>query len=1149
MPLQSHSPVMDAASATSVTGEFIPILGETYYRIAHYDRMPPFFVTVVSSDDHWLFVATTGGLTAGRVNADHALFPYYTVDRLIENADNTGSKTLIRVPHADGETSLWEPFIPRHYSPYTLERYLYKNIPGTSLVFEEVNVDLGLTFRYAWRTSAAYGVVKTAWLENRSDKALTLTITDGVQNVLPAHVDSFTQNALSVLLDAYKRAELDNDTGLGIYSLSSRLTDLAEPSESLRANTIWQTGLDAPVVLMSSQQLETIRAENTSQTETDVRGKRGAYFVHSDVTLTPNETRSWHFVAEVNQDGAAVADLARWLQDTPDKYTVVADDIAASSDRLKRIVASADGVQVSGDRMGAEHHFANVLFNVMRGGTFANGYTVEKADFAAYVRTHDKALIEQHADFFAGLPEAFTIATLHEHAEAQQNTSLARLCTTYLPLTFSRRHGDPSRPWNRFTIHLKNADGSPRLSYEGNWRDIFQNWEALAFAYPETVESMISVFLNATTLDGYNPYRINRDGIDWEIPEPDNPWANIGYWSDHQIIYLQKLMEASERFHPGKLRDLLDRPAFASADVPYRIHDYADIVQDPYNTIDFDTDAQQAIEERVARHGTDGRLVFGADGDVLHTTLAEKLLNLLLAKLVNFVPGGGIWMNTQRPEWNDANNALVGKGLSVVTTCYLRRYIAFFRRMLASAPDELALTSELHALFVSIRNAFKTHPSDPATITDEQRRTFLDTLGAAGGTYRRSCYAGFPGKTATVNRDDLSAFLADVQAIIEQTITASRRDDGLYHAYNTLSLDTNSARVGHLQTMLEGQVAVLSSGMLPPDEVVTLLNALRESDLYRADQHTYILYPDRELPSFLEKNTLDESQIAGIKLVQILIDRHDPRLIVRDTDGGYHFGGELRNDRDMRALLDELANDPALASLVEAESDAIVTLFEQTFRHEQFTGRSGSFFAYEGLGSIYWHMVSKLLLAVQENVYQAASENSKQLSVLIDAYYDIRAGLGFNKSPEVYGAFPLDPYSHTPRDAGAKQPGMTGMVKEEVLTRLGEIGFTITDGTITFDPVLLRDEEFLNEATTLHTWGVDDKPLHISVAVGSFALTLCRVPFVVRQSDTNEITLHLADGTQRIFSGLSLDTEISGHIFAHDGLVQRVDVCYKGHAT
>jgi hypothetical protein len=42
-------------------------------------------------------------------------------------------------------------------------------------------------------------------------------------------------------------------------------------------------------------------------------------------------------------------------------------------------------------------------------------------------------------------------------------------------------------------------------------------------------------------------------------------------------------------------------------------------------------------------------------------------------------------MNTQRPEWNDANNALVGKGLSVVTVAYLRRFIAFWQEQLAGA--------------------------------------------------------------------------------------------------------------------------------------------------------------------------------------------------------------------------------------------------------------------------------------------------------------------------------------------------------------------------------------------------------------------------------------------------------------------------------
>ena len=202
-----------------------------------------------------------------------------------------------------------------------------------------------------------------------------------------------------------------------------------------------------------------------------------------------------------------------------------------------------------------------------------------------------------------------------------------------------------------------------RLDYEGNWRDIFQNWEALAYSYPEFVEGMIFNFLCATTADGYNPYRIKRAGLEWESPEPGNPWANIGYWSDHQIIYLQKLMEISDKVHPGRLNAFLDRRILSYANVPYRIKPYPDLLKDPYNTIQFDHALDNEINERVKTFGTDAKLLNMADGQVLHCSLTEKLLTLLLAKLVNFVPEGGIWMNTQRPEWNDANNALVGKGL------------------------------------------------------------------------------------------------------------------------------------------------------------------------------------------------------------------------------------------------------------------------------------------------------------------------------------------------------------------------------------------------------------------------------------------------------------------------------------------------------
>jgi hypothetical protein len=48
---------------------------------------------------------------------------------------------------------------------------------------------------------------------------------------------------------------------------------------------------------------------------------------------------------------------------------------------------------------------------------------------------------------------------------------------------------------------------------------------------------VIAKFVNASTIDGYNPYRITKEGIDWEVEEPEDPWSYIGYWGDHQVIF------------------------------------------------------------------------------------------------------------------------------------------------------------------------------------------------------------------------------------------------------------------------------------------------------------------------------------------------------------------------------------------------------------------------------------------------------------------------------------------------------------------------------------------------------------------------------------------------------------------------------------
>ena len=43
---------------------------------------------------------------------------------------------------------------------------------------------------------------------------------------------------------------------------------------------------------------------------------------------------------------------------------------------------------------------------------------------------------------------------LLEEVRSVGDPALLRLVSEYLPISFSRRHGDPSRPWNQFSIRL-----------------------------------------------------------------------------------------------------------------------------------------------------------------------------------------------------------------------------------------------------------------------------------------------------------------------------------------------------------------------------------------------------------------------------------------------------------------------------------------------------------------------------------------------------------------------------------------------------------------------------------------------------------------------------------------------------------------------
>jgi hypothetical protein len=369
----------------------------------------------------------------------------------------------------------------------------------------------------------------------------------------------------------------------------------------------------------------------------------------------------------------------------------------------------------------------------------------------------------------------------------------------------------------------------------------------------------------------------------------------------------------------------------------------------------------------------------------------------------------------------------------------------------------------------------------------------------------------------------------------DHSIRANRRPDRLYHSYNLIRLDRHGEiPVRRLYEMLEGQVAVLSSGRLGAEESVELLVALRRSSMYRADQRSYLLYPNRELPRFTEKNNIPLREIRRSRLLSRLLVQGDRSLVERDVQGRCHFNGSLTNARDVKRALEHLAHS-GYARLVQRESALVLGVFERVFDHQSFTGRSGTFFGYEGLGSIYWHMVSKLLLAVQETFLRADEAGASKA-----CYHDIRAGIGDRKTPHEYGAFPLDPYSHTPAHAGARQPGLTGQVKEDILCRLGELGVLVREGKIMFGPKILPRTAFLAEPAEFTYVNIADVQRRLRLSPGSLAFTYCQVPIVYRLGRSNRMVVSMADGTKTRSDELDLDATTSRSVFDRTGEVVRI---------
>ncbi len=610
-------------------------------------------------------------------------------------------------------------------------------------------------------------------------------------------------------------------------------------------------------------------------------------------------------------------------------------------------------------------------------------------------------------------------------------------------------------------------------------------------------------------------------------------------------------MEHLHTYDNSVIPKYLGMEIFSYANIPYRIKDFNSILDNPKQTIDFDSELNIKIDQKVQKLGTDGKLVFDTNQEIYHVNMFEKLFVLVLSKMSNFIPGGGIWMNTQRPEWNDANNALVGNGISMVTLYYLRRYIIFFREVLLNIRvDTLDISKEVSDWFECLVAILKSDSlkSYLDTKDPEIRMKIIHQLGTAFSHYRKIIYkSGFSGKQK-VEIQKIVDFLDLTTNWLDETIR-SNKNNNLFHAYNIIRTEKkhSTAFVDNLYPMLEGQVAVLSSGVLSSDESIELLNTLFKSEMFRSDQESFMLYPENDVITFMEKNIIPSDLVKQNRLLSKMVSEKNTNIIDKDVKGRYRFHSDFKNSFDLLDELEKLEKDDLYGINLGEQKEKILDIFEIVFEHRFFTGRSGTMFAYEGIGSIYWHMVSKLLLAVQEIFFNSISqkEDTKTLLKIGRLYYKIRSGLSSTKTPEQYGAFPFDPYSHTPKNAGAQQPGMTGQVKEEIITRMGELGCFIENGELLFNPKLLKRSEFLTEKKDFIFINIYKQKTHMTVDKNQIAFTYCQVPVIYDLNDTDwKINIELNNGSNENIKGRKISKRFSRHVFKRTGNISRIRLSF-----
>lgn len=761
----------------------------------------------------------------GVQDKDHAIMEFASAHAAYQNVSRTGFRTFLKVNGEYGE--LFTERCDMHIGMSELEIACRQSGLQASAVYFGVPGE---------RTAS---LARSLTITNVSDRTMELEILDGMSALVPYGVNEGFLKNMSNLTKAWMQAE-DADVGRAYFRVRASLEDGAIVREVKGGNFCLGWSEDG-TLLSPIVQPEVVFGQDTSLSI--ARGFRGGSlsqlpksprtasnlfpccFLPRQKTLQPGESLCIYSLYGQAECKEQVQHLSRRIQ--PSLWFPKKRQEALS---LVQSLCAPIACKTA-DPVFDAYCRQTYLDNLLRGGT------------PTFFRYQEKA-------------KPF-----------------------YL---YSRKHGDPEREYNYFSLGREYfAQGN------GNYRDVNQNRRCDVLFAPEIGAENIHTFFDLIQTDGYNPlvitpstFRLSEDAKadilaeypqaaeilsgeftpgtvamaaeDWGMPpqETRNFTARVicaadsepnadfgeGYWCDHWTYNLD-LIESYLAVYPEQ------KGALLFEDARYRWYETRCLVNPRakrYCITENGLRQYHALEES-AKEVTH-KWMQTADGQDARSTLMEKLILLCTIKTATLDAAGmGVEMEGGRPGWYDALNGMPGLlGSSMAESCELARLLAFTADALEHREGSIALFEEISQLLSSVSGIL-------AAEEDPFLRWYQ--VNRVKEAYREATREGYQGSRQLVCCGELADSLREMEEIVLSGIRkAEAMNGGLIPTYFTFEAEeyTDTAQ-GPMPTVLapkalplflEGPVRQFKLA-LGEKEKTALAQKVRQSGLYDRKLHMY----------------------------------------------------------------------------------------------------------------------------------------------------------------------------------------------------------------------------------------------------------------------------------------------------------------------